>query len=170
MIDQEGVHSLARELGECLTSKGMLVATAESCTGGLLAGALTSVPGSSNWFDQGWVTYTNKAKMTQLGVAAQMLRDFGAVSEPVARQMAAGALAMAPKAHLSLATTGIAGPGGGSADKPVGLVWFAFARRVDDVVVVTACSQVFEGTRAQVRASSVNFSIGQALRLLQSDR
>ena len=165
-MDEQGVHLLARELGACLEKKGMLVATAESCTGGLLAGALTSVPGSSNWFDQGWVTYTNKAKVNQLGVAPQILRDFGAVSEPVARQMAAGALAMAPKAHLSLATTGIAGPGGGSEDKPVGLVWFAFARRVEDAVVVTACSQVFEGTRAQVRDASVNFSIGHALQIL----
>jgi nicotinamide-nucleotide amidase len=169
MIDQEGVHPQARALGDCLAKRSMLVATAESCTGGSLAGALTSVPGSSNWFDQGWVTYTNKAKVAQLGVAPQILRDFGAVSEQVARQMAAGALAMAPKAHLSLATTGIAGPGGGSADKPVGLVWFAFAKRVDDIVVVTACSQVFEGTRAQVRESSVRFSIEHALQLLQSD-
>ena len=166
MMDEQGVHILARALGVCLEKKGMLVATAESCTGGLLAGALTSVPGSSNWFDQGWVTYTNKAKVSQLGVAPQILRDFGAVSEPVARQMAAGALAMAPKAHLSFATTGIAGPGGGSEDKPVGLVWFAFARRIEDAVVVTACSHVFEGNRAQVRDAAVNFSIGHALQML----
>src|SRR5690554_2487887 len=151
VVDEEGANPLARKLGDRLLAMGLKVATAESCTGGLLAGALTSVPGSSNWYDQGWVTYTNKAKMLQLGVAAETLREFGAVSEQVARQMATGALAMAPGAQLSLATTGIAGPGGGSDGKPVGLVWFGFARRTEDGVIVTANGQVFPGNRAQVR-------------------
>lgn len=166
MNDEQGVHVGASLLGERLLENSLHIATAESCTGGLLAGAMTSVPGSSQWFDQGWVTYTNKAKITQLGVAVQTLQAFGAVSEQVARQMAAGALAMAPRAHLALSTTGVAGPGGGTPDKPVGLVWFGFARRTQDGVIVTACSKVFEGSRAQVREASVNFSLEQALLII----
>lgn len=167
-FDSEGVNIQARQLGDRLQTLGFKVATAESCTGGLLAGALTSVPGSSGWFDQGWVTYTNKAKMQQLGVDSQTLREFGAVSESVARQMAAGALAMAQGAQLSLATTGIAGPGGATQDKPVGLVWFGFAMRSPDGVIVTASFQQFDGNRAQVRHSSVEYALTQALLLLQT--
>lgn len=156
------------ELGEQLVAQSRFVATAESCTGGLLAGALTAVPGSSAWFDQGWVTYTNAAKTTQLGVSPEILQAFGAVSEQVAKQMAAGVLAMAPEATLSLTTTGIAGPGGATADKPVGLVWFGFAQRLDDVVVVTAEHRVFTGDREAVRMQAVRFAIEHALQLTDS--
>lgn len=156
------------ELGEQLVAQSRFVATAESCTGGLLAGALTAVPGSSAWFDQGWVTYTNAAKTAQLGVSPEILQAFGAVSEQVAKQMAAGVLAMAPEATLSLAITGIAGPGGATADKPVGLVWFGFAQRLDDVVVVTAEQQVFSGDREAVRMRAVRFAVEYALKLTSS--
>ena len=123
------IDQLATELGELLLKHKGLLATAESCTGGLLSGAATAIAGSSAWFDQGWVTYSNAAKQAQLGVTPQALLQFGAVSEEVARQMAVGVLNMAPRATLALTTTGIAGPGGGSPGKPVGLVWFGAAPR-----------------------------------------
>jgi nicotinamide-nucleotide amidase len=107
---------------------GLKVATAESCTGGLVSGALTEIPGSSDVVDRGFVTYSNAAKQTMLGVSAAILERHGAVSRETADAMAAGALAMS-KADLAVAITGIAGPGGGSAEKPVGLVHFAAATR-----------------------------------------
>ncbi len=161
--DEPGQHPQAQALGAWLLSHGGSVVTAESCTGGLIGGALTSIVGSSSWFDRGWVTYTNEAKCEQLGVAEQSIRDFGAVSEPVARQMAAGALALAPRATLALAVTGIAGPGGGSPDKPVGLVWFGFAKRTEDDVVVSSLHRVFEGGRQAVREATVAFALEYAL-------
>jgi nicotinamide-nucleotide amidase len=163
---QNQTRSLAAQLGEMLKSRGCMVATAESCTGGLLSGALTAIPGSSAWFDQGWVTYSNVAKHVQLGVAKETLDQFGAVSEEVARQMAAGVLAMAPRATLSLTTTGIAGPGGASPNKPVGLVWFGFAQRAPSGVLVHATSRIFEGDRDAVRDASVMFSLQAAWELL----
>jgi nicotinamide-nucleotide amidase len=159
----QGPHPRAQALGAFLSRQSEFVVTAESCTGGLISAALTSVAGSSGWFDRGWVTYTNEAKQQQLGVTQQSLDEFGAVSEQVVREMAAGALAMAARATLSMAVTGIAGPGGGSVDKPVGLVWFGFARRTPDGVVVTALNQVFEGDRQAVRQASVEFALSQAL-------
>lgn len=174
MSDQDqfalGENLDAKALGEFLLSREEHLVTAESCTGGLIAGAVTSVVGSSKWFDQGWVTYTNHAKHDQLGVSKQTLKEFGAVSEPVVRQMAAGALAMAPRATLALAVTGIAGPGGGSADKPVGLVWFGFAHRHGADTVVTATHQVFEGGRQDVRAATVQYSLRHALQWLTQGR
>jgi len=163
---QNETRALAAQLGEMLKSKKGMLATAESCTGGLLAGALTSIPGSSVWFDQGWITYSNQAKHVQLGVAKETLDQFGAVSEEVARQMATGALAMAPRATLALTTTGIAGPGGGSAGKPVGLVWFGFAQRASSGVIVHAASRIFPSDRDAVRDASVAFSLQSALELL----
>ncbi len=115
----ELVLTLALELKR----RGLMMATAESCTGGLIAGACTDVSGSSDWFERGFVTYSNAAKTELLGVPAELIHQHGAVSEPVARAMAAGALAHSP-AQLAVAVTGVAGPTGGSADKPVGTVWF----------------------------------------------
>ena len=106
---------------------GWKIATAESCTGGLIAGLLTEIPGSSDVFERGFVTYSNRAKEEMLGVPAALLRQHGAVSEPVARAMAEGAIRNST-AHLSIAVTGIAGPGGGTEEKPVGLVHIAAAR------------------------------------------
>jgi nicotinamide-nucleotide amidase len=108
-------------------AKGLKIATAESCTGGLLAGLLTEIPGSSDVFERGFVAYSNEAKLDQLGVPDEVVREFGAVSELVAREMAHGAL-LHSKAQLAVAVTGIAGPGGGMAGKPVGLVHIAAAR------------------------------------------
>lgn len=119
--------ALAAEVLEAARAGGDLIATAESCTGGLVAGALTSVPGSSDVFDRGFVTYTNTAKSEMLGVPFWLIEKHGAVSEEVARAMVGGALAHS-NATIAVAVTGIAGPGGGSADKPVGLVHFAAER------------------------------------------
>ncbi len=163
---QNDTRALATQLGQLLLARQGWLATAESCTGGLLSGAVTAIPGSSGWFDQGWVTYSNRAKHVQLGVALATLDTFGAVSEEVARQMAAGVLAMAPRATLALTTTGVAGPGGGTASKPVGLVWFGFAQRAPSGVIVHAVSQLFEGDRDAVRDASVAFSLRSACALL----
>jgi nicotinamide-nucleotide amidase len=120
------LQALARRVIETAAAKGLMLATAESCTGGLVAGALTGVPGSSAVVDRGFVTYSNAAKAQMLGVPADLIESHGAVSEPVARAMAEGALRQS-QAQVSVAVTGIAGPGGGSPDKPVGLVHFAAA-------------------------------------------
>lgn len=127
MIDDAIRHTAVRVLDAC-RSRGLKVATAESCTGGLVAGALTEIPGSSDVLDRGFVTYSNAAKQTMLGVPASILDRHGAVSRATADAMAAGALAMSD-ADLAVAITGIAGPAGGSAEKPVGLVHFAAAAR-----------------------------------------
>jgi nicotinamide-nucleotide amidase len=127
MIDDAIRDAAARVLDVC-RAHGLKVATAESCTGGLVAGALTEIPGSSDVLDRGFVTYSNAAKETMLGVPASILERHGAVSRETADAMAAGALAMS-NADLAVAITGIAGPGGGSAEKPVGLVHFAAAAR-----------------------------------------
>src|SRR5687767_12723711 len=125
------VDALVAEASELLAAcqaKGMIVATAESCTGGLIAAILTEVPGSSVTFERGFVTYSNEAKTEQLGVAPQLLGEHGAVSEPVARAMARGGLDHS-RANICIAVTGVAGPGGGTVAKPVGLVHLAAAKR-----------------------------------------
>lgn len=120
----DDIQDLARRVIEQASARGLMVSTAESCTGGLVAGALTDVAGSSAVVDRGFVTYSNAAKAAMVGVPADLIKVHGAVSEPVARAMAEGAVAHADAA-ISVAVTGIAGPGGGSAAKPVGLVHFA---------------------------------------------
>lgn len=156
---------LAR-LGDLLVQRGWMLACAESCTGGLLGGALTSQAGSSLWFDRGFITYSNDAKMAHLGVGADTLARHGAVSEETAMEMAAGVLAATPSAHLALSTTGIAGPGGATPGKPVGMVCFGFAHRAGDGVSVQAQTRVFQGDRAQVRAAAVAFALSGALTFL----
>jgi nicotinamide-nucleotide amidase len=126
----EQLLSLAREVLEAARARGLKIATAESCTGGLIAGLLTEIPGSSDVFERGFVTYSNEAKEEMLGVPHDLLAAHGAVSSEVAGAMARGALAHS-LAHIAVAVTGIAGPGGGSADKPVGLVWIAVGSRAD---------------------------------------
>jgi nicotinamide-nucleotide amidase len=137
-------------LGACRAAR-MMVATAESCTGGLVAGALTEIAGSSDVVERGFVTYSNAAKTELLGVPAELILAEGAVSEPVAKAMAEGAVARSA-ADLAVAITGIAGPGGGSATKPVGLVWFGLARRGG---ASRTERQVFPGDRGAVRAAAV---------------
>ena len=143
---------LAARLGRALLDRRWTVATAESCTGGLIAGAITDVAGSSAWFERGFVTYTNAAKVEMLGVRPETLGAHGAVSEATAREMAAGALAHST-ASIAVAVTGVAGPAGGSPGKPVGLVCFAWARR--NAGVESAALQ-FEGDREAVRGATVD--------------
>ena len=142
---------LATRLGGLLEARGWRVSTAESCTGGLVAGAITDVAGSSAWFERGFVTYSNEAKTEMLGVSTQTLAAHGAVSEATAREMATGALARSAS-ELVVAVTGIAGPSGGSPEKPVGLVCFAWARRGGIVMTGT---RRFAGGRAAVREAAV---------------
>lgn len=152
----------------CIERK-LTVATAESCTGGLVAGALTEVPGSSAVLDRGFVTYSNEAKQQMLGVPAETLRDYGAVSRQTAEAMAQGALTRA-KTDLAVSITGIAGPGGGSADKPVGLVHFAAVTR--DGTTMHA-GKIFRGengdfSRAEIRHKSVLQALDMLLELAQA--
>ena len=124
----DDIQRLAERLLENARARGFKLATAESCTGGLIAGALTDIAGSSNVVDRGFVTYSNEAKQQMLGVSFATIEKFGAVSEPTAKEMAYGALANS-LADITVSVTGIAGPGGGSDDKPVGLVWFGIAEQ-----------------------------------------
>lgn len=150
MSDNAVFADVAALLDAC-RERGLRIAIAESCTGGLIAAALTSVAGSSDVVDRGFVTYSNEAKTDLLGVPADLIAAEGAVSESVARRMAEGALARS-LADLAVSTTGIAGPGGGSAEKPVGLVWFGVARRGAGL---SARRHIFPGGREDVRRASV---------------
>lgn len=144
-----------------LVKKGWSLTTAESCTGGMIAAACTDLAGSSAWFERGFVTYSNAAKTGMLGVDAALIEQHGAVSEPVARAMATGAVAHS-KAQVSVAVTGVAGPGGGSADKPVGRVWFGWS------VGGEVSSEVmhFDGDRAAVRTAAVQHALDRLVSLL----
>lgn len=136
--------------------KGVVFATAESCTGGLIAAMITEIPGSSNWFDRGFVTYTNQAKMDLLGVKEDTLKNYGAVSEQTVREMVAGALERS-RATVAVAVSGIAGPGGGTPDKPVGTVWVAFG--IKNQAIKARCLHL-NGSRSQIR----NQVVDEALR------
>ena len=146
--------AIAETLAQTLLAKGWVMATAESCTGGLIAGACTELSGSSLWFDRGFVTYSNEAKTEMLGVDAALITSHGAVSEPVARAMAAGALRHA-RAQATVAVTGVAGPTGGSPEKPVGLVWFGWSVRG----ILTSEKMNFSGDRAAVRQATVQHAL-----------
>ncbi len=148
---------------DLLLKKRWCLATAESCTGGLIAAACTSLAGSSLWFERGFVSYSNAAKTEVLGVDATLIARDGAVSESVVRAMAHGAVQHA-QAQVAVAVTGVAGPGGGSADKPVGTVWFGWATPAGVVSEV----QHFAGDRAQVRAATVAHALQRLVGLLQS--
>ncbi len=154
---------LLQPLASALKARGQMLATAESCTGGLIAGACTELSGSSEWFERGFVTYSNAAKHELLGVPWDLIDRFGAVSEPVAQAMATGALARSV-AQWAVAVTGVAGPTGGSTEKPVGTVWFAWATPEG----VFSERRLWEGDRAAVRQATV----AHALRglLLHIDR
>ena len=151
---------LAERLGRELVSRGESLATAESCTGGWAAQAVTAVAGSSAWFDRGFVTYSNDAKVEMLGVTATMLERHGAVSEATARAMAQGALKHS-RAIWALAITGIAGPTGGTPAKPVGMVCLAWAQRNGGCEALT-CQ--FAGTRAEVRQQAVRLALSGTLK------
>ena len=153
--------AFCHELAQRLRHQGWMLATAESCTGGLIAAACTDLAGSSEWFERGFVSYSNAAKSDLLGVSAALIRSHGAVSEPVVRAMALGAVARS-KAQVSIAVTGVAGPGGGSIDKPVGTVWFGWV--IQDQLI-SEC-QHFDGDRAQVRTATVQYALNRLLTLM----
>jgi len=154
-LTERDVESLAAELGRRALALRWRIATAESCTGGLVGGAITMIAGSSDWFDRGFVTYSNEAKREMLNVDDAILRAHGAVSEPTAIAMAEGALTRSD-ATLSVAITGVAGPGGGTASKPVGMVCFAWARRGG---ATTSTTHFLTGDRAEVRHASVAIAL-----------
>lgn len=157
------IPALCAELADRLLERGWMLATAESCTGGLIAAACTELSGSSRWFERGFVTYSNEAKTESLGIDPALLQAHGAVSEVVARAMAFGALRHS-HAQASVAVTGIAGPTGGSAEKPVGTVWFGFSvdGRLHSEMVR------FDGDRQAVRQATVAHALERLLALLSA--
>ncbi|WP_309681534.1 CinA family protein [Polaromonas sp.] len=167
--DELPVPVLVGLVADFLLKKGWLLATAESCTGGLIAGACTDLAGSSNWFERGFVSYSNAAKTELLDVGAALIAQHGAVSEPVVRAMAAGALQHS-RAQVALAVTGVAGPTGGSIAKPVGTVWFGFALSGQPGRSGQLVSELqrFEGDRAAVRSATVQHALRRLLELLQA--
>ena len=154
-IDQATLERKAESLGSCLLARGWRFATAESCTGGWIAQAATAVPGSSEWFESGYVTYSNNSKITLLGVDPTLIEKYGAVSGEVAEAMSKGAKSFC-KVDCAIAVTGIAGPAGGSLGKPVGTVYFGLATRSDLKVE----QKVFKGDRTAVRAQTVLHALG----------
>ncbi len=161
-MDDE-LYQLAEETGLALKVRGWMLATAESCTGGWVGEAVTAVAGSSAWYDRGFITYTNASKQEMLGVQAETLQQNGAVSEAAVREMAVGALQHS-QANISLAISGIAGPGGGSPDKPVGTVCFAWSIKNGPL---KSERRVFAGGREAVRQQAVFHALQGVLALLQ---
>lgn len=159
--EQNLLAQLSIKVGNRLREEQLMLTTAESCTGGLVATAMTDISGSSEWFERGFVTYSNQAKTEMIGVPAELIEKHGAVSEPVARAMAEGAL-LNSRAQLSLSITGVAGPGGGSPDKPVGMVCFGWSNRVTTLVE----TKQFKGDRTQVRNQAAQYALRGVLELL----
>lgn len=157
------LYALSEVLGQQLLANHLKVTTAESCTGGGIAQLITAVPGSSQWFDQSWVTYSNKAKANELGVSVDDLRALGAVSQPVVEAMAIGARAKA-RAHWAVAVSGVAGPDGGTPEKPVGTVWVAWA---GPGLVEAKCFH-FHGDRDAVRTQTIQSAVQGLLELINA--
>lgn len=160
------MSALVEKLSGALLERGWMMTAAESCTGGQIAAAITSKPGSSNVFDRGFVTYSNDAKIEMLGVDQSIIENHGAVSEECARAMAEGALHHS-KAQIAISTTGIAGPDGGSADKPVGLVWFGLSA---DGAQTMTFQNIFDGDRAAVQKQAVETALHRMLQYLEGVR
>ncbi len=148
-------------VADLMLKKGLFLATAESCTGGMISAACTDLAGSSAWFERGFVTYSNEAKTASLGVDAELIKQHGAVSQPVAEAMARGAISHS-LAQVAVAVTGVAGPTGGSVEKPVGTVWFGWATPAG---VVTEMRR-FDGDRRQVREATVRHALEKLVTLL----
>lgn len=164
MPDDVQLYELATRVGRRLHSSKRRMVSAESCTGGWIAKAMTDVPGSSQWFECGYVTYSNAAKMRDLGVSKGTLEAHGAVSEATVLEMASGALRLSG-ADVAIAVSGIAGPDGGVPGKPVGTVWFAAAFRRGEEVVSKASRQLFERDREAVRRRAVEYALEMILQL-----
>ncbi len=161
-VSDEELHQLAVELSEKLRARGWMLATAESCTGGWVGQLLTSLPGSSHWYERGFITYANAAKVEMLGVSPALLESHGAVSEETAMAMAAGALKHS-HAQAALAISGIAGPGGGTPQKPVGLVCYGWALE-DGTVMSSTCR--LDGDREEIRSRAVAASLRGLIELV----
>ena len=161
-MDLKELEAEVLALGDALRRRGWHLATAESCTGGLIAAACTTVAGSSDWFERGFVSYSNSAKTEMLGVDAALIAEHGAVSEAVARAMAQGAVERAD-VELGIAVTGIAGPGGATPGKPVGLVWLALARRGVNGLQLQAERLQLPGNRAAVREQTLRVALQRLL-------
>jgi nicotinamide-nucleotide amidase len=166
MKTAQRILALSADTGAALAARHWRIACAESCTAGGIAYALTTVPGSSAWFERGWVTYSNAAKHEELGVPVALIEGLGAVSVPVVRAMTLGALARSG-AELALAVSGIAGPGGAVPGKPVGTVCLGWARRVGEAVEVRVATRQFTGDRAAVRSASIIAALEGALEWLR---
>ena len=164
--DLTSTELAAQRLGTALLTHQMRLASAESCTGGLIAANITSISGSSQWFDRGYITYSNEAKKQDLRVNTDTLALFGAVSEQTAMEMATGVLGMSAAADIAIATTGIAGPTGEMPGKPVGMVCFGFARRAGEGIVAHAHTEVFKGDRHQIREAATLFALEHAIDLI----
>ncbi len=164
MVHDPELYELSARVGQKLRAAERRVVTAESCTAGWVAKALTDVPGSSQWFECGYVTYSDAAKQRDLGVAARTIASFGAVSEQTVREMAEGALRV-PGANVALCVSGIAGPDGGSAAKPVGTVWFCAAARAGALIDIIAEEKFFDGDRSAIRSQAVRHALRMILRL-----
>ena len=162
-LDTQALAAALSQFSLKLIQQGHMLATAESCTGGMIAAACTDLAGASDWFERGFVTYSNDAKADMLGVPSALIAQHGAVSEPVARAMAQGAVAHS-RAQVAVAVTGIAGPTGGSADKPVGTVWFGW--NVNGTV--TTATRRFDGDRAAVRQQTLHWACERLNALLQA--
>ncbi|MBQ0270138.1 MULTISPECIES: nicotinamide-nucleotide amidase [Providencia] len=166
MIDEKLLETLSIQVGLKLKEQGKTVTTAESCTGGWVAKVLTDISGSSDYFQRGFVTYSNEAKHQMIGVKDESLQRYGAVSQQVVTEMATGALQEA-SADFAVSVSGIAGPGGGSVEKPVGTVWFGFAQKqADQTVFVTTQHRVFQGNRNEVRFQSTAYILETLLKQL----
>lgn len=160
------LNRLALVLGECLIANKLFLATAESCTGGGIAYYITQIPGSSAWFERGFITYSNQAKEDLLGVSKLILKKYGAVSEATAQAMAKGALKNS-LAQISIAVTGIAGPDGGTAKKPVGTVWFSWASTY--FKTQTHCVH-FKGTRQKIREQCIAYALRELIKLIKNKK
>jgi nicotinamide-nucleotide amidase len=162
MISNDELQELAIKIGQLLTDTKKSVSTAESCTGGWVGKEFTGIPGSSNWYGFGFITYSNKAKLKTLGVTKDALTEEGAVSERVVKEMAEGAIKNSGS-DFSISISGIAGPSGGSEDKPVGTVCFGIGSKDN----ISCYTKHFEGNRDQVRKKSVAFALKELLKCLQ---
>jgi len=161
----DDLDRLSAEVGAALQARQMMLVTAESCTGGGIGEAITRTAGSSGWFERGFITYTNRAKQQMLGVRAETLEDFGAVSEQTAREMALGALSVS-HAHAAVSVTGIAGPGGETPGKPVGMVCFCWASKEGSLTTETF---LFSGGRAEVRRQAIVHALQGVIQLSASN-